>query len=75
VKWNVAPPIDRRLGPHAPTVTLDDALDDGQTHAGALEILQAVQPLEHAEQLIGIFHVEAGAIVTDEENLLAADLA
>src|ERR1700674_866074 len=69
------PSIDRRLGPNAPAVALDDALHDRQADAGAFEILRAMQPLKHAEKLVGILHVEADAVVANEEHLLLAVIA
>ena len=68
-------PIDRRFRPDPPAVTLNDALDDRQADAGALEILRAMQPLEHAEQLVGVAHVETGAIVANKEHAFAAAVA
>ena len=47
---------------------LNNALHRGQADAGALEILGAVKPLEDTEQLIGIFHAEADAIVANENS-------
>lgn len=47
---------------------LHDALDDGEPHARALEVLGPVQPLEHAEQLAGILRIETDAVVADEED-------
>jgi len=44
-------------------VTLNDALDNGQADAGAFEFIAAVQALKDTEQLVGILHVEAGAVV------------
>ena len=41
----------------------DDTLDDGEADAGAFELRVAMQPLEHAEQLVRASHVEAGAVV------------
>ena len=48
-----------------------DPLGDGQADAGALEFLAGVQPAEGGEQLGGVGHVEAGAVVPDEEGPLA----
>src|SRR5262245_31270241 len=67
-------PVDGRFGPDTSGMTLYDALCDGQAHAGAFEILGAVQPLEDAEQLVGVLHVEAGAIVADKADMCAANL-
>ena len=46
----------------------DDVAHVGQPDAGALEFLGAVQALEHAEKFVGIAHVEADAVVLDEED-------
>ena len=54
---------------------MDDALHDREADAGTFEILRAMQPLEHAEELVGVSHIEAGAIVADKDDLFAADLA
>ena len=43
----------------------------GQADAGALELADAVQALEHAEQLAGVGHVEADAVVGDGELVVA----
>src|SRR3990172_1303456 len=42
------------LGPDPPAVPEDHPLHDRQTDAGALELLFAVQPLEHLEQLLAV---------------------
>src|SRR3970040_390525 len=67
--------VHRALAPAAPAVPGDDALHDGQTDAGALELLRAVQPLEHAEQLVVVAHVEPGAVVLHAIDALRAVLA
>ncbi len=41
------------LGPHAATVAAHDALHGGEADAEALELTQAVQALEGAEELVG----------------------
>ncbi len=69
VKKNVAPRSELRLRPDAPAVALDDALHDRQADAGAFIFLRAVQPLEDAEELVGVAHVETGAVVADEINV------
>ena len=56
------------LRPNAPTVTLDNALNDGETDANALEFVAAMEALEDLEQFVGEFHVETGAIVANEVN-------
>ena len=50
---------------------MDHAPDVGQADAGALELLRAVQPLEDAEELLDVLHVEAHTVVADEEDELA----
>src|SRR5260221_102003 len=47
-------------------VTANNALDGREPDPGALEFLIRVQALEHAEELLGIRHVEAGAVVAHE---------
>src|SRR6267143_4174435 len=58
--------------PHPPAVPLHDSLDDRETDSRALEFLRAVQPLEHAEQFVGVAGVEAGAVVLHIIHGLAA---
>src|SRR4029077_2984931 len=67
--------VDRRFGPDAAAVALNDALDDGEADASAFKIFRSVQPLKNFEQLVGVLHVKAGAVVAHEERLLAADSA
>ncbi|EEF23686.1 conserved hypothetical protein, partial [Ricinus communis] len=55
-------------------MALDNAAHIGQADAGAIEIFHAVQALEHAKQLVGVFHVEADAIVGHVEHGLARQL-
>src|SRR5438477_565822 len=57
------------LGPDAPAVAVDDALHDGQADARAFVILGAVQPLEDAEEFVGILHIETHAVVFDKVDL------
>src|ERR1700730_17420380 len=79
--WNLRCEVERRaptdgcFNPDTPAVALDNALDDRQAHASAFEILRAMQSLEYAEQLVGILHVEASAIVADKEDLFVGDFA
>src|SRR5205085_8251744 len=54
-------------------VSLDDATHIGKSYPGALEIIAAVQPLKHAEQLVRIGHVEPDAVVADVEDTLSID--
>src|SRR5581483_10416382 len=66
---------DARLGPDPSAVAVDDALHDRQADAGPLEIFGAMQPLEHAKELVGVFHVEADSVVADEEDPFTAVVA
>ena len=59
-------PVDRALRPDAPAVTIDDALDRGQTHASSWEFGRRMKPLEGAEESGGIGGVESGTVVTDK---------
>src|SRR5437016_13683634 len=61
-------PVQFRLHPDPATVLLNNALHRGQANARALEIFGAVKALEDAEQLIGILHAEADAIVANENG-------
>ncbi len=72
--------VNSSLGPDSSTMTLNNPLDNGKTHAGSFELLCRVEPLEHTEQLFAILHVEPRAVVFDEIGVLlhfvsrAADL-
>lgn len=67
------------FGPDAAAMFLDNALDGCQAHARAFEVFRAVQALKHAEELVGILHAEAHAVVPHEHDrvpvfILLADL-
>src|SRR5258708_16181711 len=49
--------------PDAASVAMDDALDQGQPDARALEFILTVQALEDAKELVGIVGIEPDAIV------------
>src|ERR1700756_4025608 len=51
-------------------MAMHDALNRRQTDTRAFEGLLRVKPLEDAEQLVRIFHVEADAIVSNEQHYL-----
>ena len=60
-------------------MAMNDPPHIGQADAGPLELLDAVQALKHAKQLVDVPHVEADAVVADKEHALirfapAADL-
>src|SRR5438876_8322446 len=63
-----------RLGPHPSAMPIDDPLDDGKADPGPLVLLGPVHPLEHPEQLVGVAHVEADAVVLDEIHPMALQL-
>jgi len=46
-------------------------MDDRQAHARAFEFLFLVQTLENAEELSGVFHVEAHAVILDTVHRFA----
>src|SRR5262245_22775134 len=46
------------VDPDLSAVALDDPADDREADARALELVRGVQPLEHAEQLVHVLHVE-----------------
>ncbi len=66
----MAPAARRRFGPDAPALPEHDALHGGQPDAGARELVGAVQPLEGAEQLVGVLHVEPHTVIAHEEHAL-----
>src|SRR5258706_5395692 len=64
------PLVGGGVDPDAPPVPVHDPLDGGQADPDARELVLAVQTLEHAEQLVGVRHVEPGSVVLDEVLLL-----
>ena len=58
------------FGPDATSVTLYNPFHRGKTDAGTFE-LGTVQALERMEHIVGICHVKAYSVVTDEEHGLA----
>src|SRR5690242_17164273 len=62
----------RAFRPDASALAGDDALDDGEADAGALEVAWRVQALKNAEQLGDVFFVEAHAVVLDAVDHLVA---
>ena len=47
-------------------MTLNDALHDGETGAGSFILFLAVEALKNAEQLSGIVHIKARAVIPDK---------
>src|SRR3989338_6006630 len=56
------------FGADAAAVALDDTPHRGQANAGAFELAGHVQALERFEELVGVLHVEAAAVVADIEG-------
>src|SRR3989449_7677972 len=63
---------DFRLGPDAPAVARDDALDDREADAGAGKLVLPVQALKDAKQLVVVAHVEARAVIAHAVNQVGA---
>src|SRR5580658_9968104 len=51
------------VGPHLAAMTGHDPVHDGQPDAGTFELIRGMQPLEDAEELLRIAHIEARAVV------------
>src|SRR6266487_4373606 len=54
--------VHRGLSPDPSSVAVDGARHDGQPHSGSLVFLSLVHSLEHAEELVRVFHVEPHAV-------------
>src|SRR3974390_3258498 len=51
-------------------MAVHNALDCGQTYAGAWKIGGRMQTLEHPEELVSKVHIETGTVISDEESRL-----
>ena len=60
--------VDSALGPNFTPMSLDDLAHRGQTHAGSLKVVVAVQSLEDTKEPVCEAHVKPGAIVADREG-------
>src|SRR5260221_8372738 len=60
------PLIGLGLGPDTTAVALDNPLHNREADPGSLIFFGKMESLKHAEQLVGIAHVKANAIVFDE---------
>ena len=58
--------LDGAFCPDLAAVATDDALDDRQADAVARKLLHSVQALESPKELVGVIHVKAGPVVTNE---------
>ena len=47
-------------------MAMNDALDGGQSNAGAFEFSRPMQTLESPKELVGISHIKAGPIISHE---------
>ena len=47
---------------------IDDPSDVGETDPSAFELVGGVQPLKHAKELVRIPHIEADAVVANEDD-------
>src|SRR3970282_1313459 len=54
--------------PAPPAVPGHHAPHDGKADAGSRKLLRRMQPLEHAEQLVVVLHIESGPVVLDKEH-------
>ena len=61
------------LRPDPPAVAPDDAVHRGEADAETRVCLDAGKPPEWDEEVIGVRHGEAGAVVPDETGSLAVD--
>src|SRR5258705_1696198 len=61
-----------RLGPYPAAVAQDHALHDREADAGSGDLILGMQALEHAEELRGVAHVEADAVVAHPVDVLGA---
>src|SRR3712207_1299611 len=56
----------RAFGPHPAAMAVDNAAYGGQADAPSFELRRRMQALEGAKQLVGVGHVEPGAVVAYE---------
>jgi hypothetical protein len=57
--------VYRSLGANFSAVAVNDALNGREPNARPFELFSAMQPLEHAEQLMRVLHFEPCPIVSD----------
>src|SRR5437660_10178010 len=63
-----------RLGPDATSMPRNDPMNRRQADARACELRLSVEPLEWSEELVGVRHIESGAVVAYGEDRLADSL-
>src|ERR1700730_8576433 len=59
---------DRAFRPDSTGVAIDNSMHRGEPDSRSREIRFAMQTLEWAEEIVGIFHIKSRAIVTNEEH-------
>ena len=59
----------RTLRPNLPTVPVDDALYRRQSNARPGKLVVQVQPLEGAEELVRVLHIESSPVVLHKINI------
>src|SRR5579862_315433 len=62
------------LGPNATAVSLDNPVNNRQSHARAIKLIGAMKPLENMKQFVGISHLKPGPVVLHEINRLVLNL-
>src|SRR5258705_8580115 len=55
--------LDTAFGPDLSAVPGDNPMHDREPDTGAAELVVSVQALKNGEQLVGVAHVESGAVV------------
>ena len=58
--------IDCTFCPHLASVTVNDALNRCKTYASTFKRIHMMQALKHTKQLIYVFHIKPGAVVSYE---------
>src|SRR5262245_350749 len=67
---------ERALRPGLSSVSPRESRHDGETDAVTTVVVTRVESLEHAEEFLGVAHVEADALVAHEvHDVVALDLA
>src|SRR5215469_15510650 len=61
---------DLRLDPNFPAMALDHDLAQRQADAAAFILSISVKAVEHAENFLGVFHIDPDAVIGDAENPL-----
>jgi hypothetical protein len=67
-------PIEVAFGPHPAAVAPNNPLHCRQPNAGPVKLVASVQALERTKELIGVGHIEASPIVSNDKCRHAVDL-